>query len=143
MPLEIREFTPDDYDAVHALWTICEGVGLSSSDTRLGICRFLERNPGLSFVATSGGRIGGAVLGGHDGRRGLIHHLAVDPSLRRARIATRLVERCLDGLRRAGIDKCHVFVFSDNQAARGFWTALEACERIELSMFSLPTECDP
>jgi ribosomal protein S18 acetylase RimI-like enzyme len=139
MSLEIREFLPDDYDAVLALWQACEGVGLSESDSREGTCRFLERNPKLSRVAVAGSRIVGAVLAGHDGRRGLIHHLAVDPSVRRQGIARRLVESCLDGLRRAGIDKCHVFVFSDNGAAKAFFEVLGATGRLELCVFSLPT----
>ncbi|MEX0586364.1 MAG: hypothetical protein WD176_06955, partial [Pirellulales bacterium] len=66
-----------DYDEVVALWEATEGVGLNESDSRENIARFLARNPGLSMVARVGGQIGGAVLCGHDGRRGYLHHLAV------------------------------------------------------------------
>jgi N-acetylglutamate synthase len=140
MSIEIREFTPDDYDAVDALWTSSEGVGLSRADSREGIRRFLERNPALSLVAVDGSRIAGAVLAGHDGRSGLIHHLAVDGSLRRRGIATRLVRASLMRLREAGIDKCHVLVFGDSASGLAFWRALGATERVELCLFSLPTD---
>ena len=66
----IRSMTIDDYDAVAALWQACPGVGLSDSDTREGVGRFIERNPGTSLVALDGDAVVGAVLCGHDGRRG-------------------------------------------------------------------------
>jgi hypothetical protein len=79
----MRDFALADYDTVLALWRSCEGIGLSDSDTREAIATYLARNPGLSLVATDAdGVIVGAVLGGHDGRRGYLHHLAVAPAHR-------------------------------------------------------------
>jgi ribosomal protein S18 acetylase RimI-like enzyme len=71
----------------------------------------------LSLVAVHEDAIVGAVLGGHDGRRGLIHHLAVADSARRSGIGKRLLTECLRRLELAGIDKCHVLVFASNLAA--------------------------
>ena len=73
----VRIFRIKDYDAVFALWRRSEGVGLNESDTRAAIASFLRRNPRHSFIAEKQGRIIGAVLCGHDGRRGYLHHLAV------------------------------------------------------------------
>src|ERR1039457_6973520 len=70
----VRHFRIEDFDAVIALWRRTEGVGLNESDTRRAITAYLRRNPNLSFVAAQGGRIIGAVLCGHDGRRGYLHH---------------------------------------------------------------------
>ena len=68
MPLEIKQFGIDSYDSILALWKRCEGIGLSDADSRESIREYLERNPGMSFIATSGGAVIGGVLAGHDGR---------------------------------------------------------------------------
>ena len=52
-------------------------------DSKDDIARFLERNPGLSFVARDNGQLVGVVLCSHDGRRGYIDQLAVRKSHRR------------------------------------------------------------
>ncbi|NOZ51358.1 MAG: GNAT family N-acetyltransferase [Chloroflexi bacterium] len=109
------------YEPVVALWQASPGVGLSAADEKAAIARYLQRNPGLSFVAVQQGVVVGAVLCGHDGRRGLIHHLAVTPACRRRGIGTALVQRCVASLQAQSIDKCHLFVFRDNEDAIAFW----------------------
>jgi ribosomal protein S18 acetylase RimI-like enzyme len=121
MPYQILPMTLDDYYEVLALWQNSEGIGLSSADSREGIARFLERNPGLAFVARDPGGLAGAVMVGDDGRRGYLYHLAVSPRCRRQGIGRALVERCLEGLRRRGIEKCHIFVYHENREGRAFW----------------------
>ncbi len=108
-----------------ALWESTPGVGLDpESDSLAGLRRYLTRNAGMSFVACIGGRIVGAVLSGHDGRRGYLHHLAVDASCRRLGIGSALVRHCLAVLARAGISKCSIFVMRRNRAGRAFWTRM-------------------
>lgn len=120
----IRPLASADYEPVYALWQRCEGVGLSSADEAPAIAAYLARNPGLSFLAqTRGGEVIGTILGGHDGRRGYIHHLAVDPAQRRLGIATELVQHCLAALEAIGIQKCHLFIFHENAAGKAFWTS--------------------
>ena len=128
--------TIDDYDAVLALWKASEGIGLSAADERPAIARYLERNPGMSFVACQEGRIVGAVLCGHDGRRGYMHHLAVAPPCRRQGLGRQLVERCLVALAATGIDKCHLFVFGGNSAGVAFWKRIGWTERTDLAILS-------
>jgi len=110
-----------DYPAVRALWESCEGVGLSESDRPQAIDAYLRRNPDMSGVAVEEGRIVGAALCGHDGRRGYLYHLAVSPIYRHQGIARRLVAHCLDTLQGAGIAKCHLFIFASNDTGRDFW----------------------
>ena len=118
----MRDFALTDYDTVLALWRSCEGIGLSESDTREAIAAYRVRNPGLSLVATEAdGVIVGAVLGGHDGRRGYLHHLAVVPAHRGQGLGRRLVEESLARLRQLGIEKCNIFLYADNAAGRAFW----------------------
>jgi N-acetylglutamate synthase len=135
----IRPFTVQDYPAVRYLWGSSEGIGLSSADTEANVRKFLERNPGLSFVVENSGEIVGAILVGHDGRRGLIHHLAVAPGFRRRGLGRALVQRGLGALRDAGIDKAHLLVFTDNAEGRAFWERIGATERVELKLFSVGT----
>jgi putative acetyltransferase len=129
-----------DYDEVLALWQTSEGVGLSDADSEESIGLYLARNPDISFVARDGEHLVGAVLCGHDGRRGYIHHLAVSESHRRQGLGRALVERCLSALRRAGIGKCHIFVFAANQDTIAFWKGIGWTQRVELVMMSQYTQ---
>jgi ribosomal protein S18 acetylase RimI-like enzyme len=140
MSITLREMTARDYDGVCALWRATPGVGLSDSDSREGVARFLDENPGTSFVAADGDRLIGAVLCGHDGRRGYITHLAVTRDARLRGVGRGLVERCLAALQSRGIAKCHLFVFTDNTDAQLFWRAVGWTERAELGVFSRFTD---
>jgi len=128
----IREMAIEDYDEVRALWETSKGITVSEIDSRECINRFLERNPGLSFVAHDGNTLVGAVLCGHDGRRGYIDQLVVAHSHRRQGIGRSLVSRCLFNLMRMGIRRWNLFVFEDNQEAIAFWRQLGWAERVEL-----------
>jgi N-acetylglutamate synthase len=139
MAVIVEPMTEQDYDEVIALWQTAEGVGLSDADAPEAISRYLARNPGLSLVARQDSVLVGAALCGHDGRRGFIHHLAVRPSHQRQGIGRLLVDRCLTGLAATGIQKCHLFVFGENQNALNFWRAIGWTERVELVLMSRHT----
>ncbi len=132
----LREMNAGDYEAVMKLWTESDGIGLSTSDSFESIEKFIQRNQGLSFVATDEGDIIGAVLCGHDGRRGYLHHLAVARPHRRRGIGRRLVAQSLNALGKRGIEKCHLVVFESNPAARDFWHNIGWTRRMELVMMS-------
>ena len=128
--IEIRAMTIADYDDALALWQAIEGLGLSAADSREAITRYLARNPGLSFVAHADtGELVGAVLCGHDGRRGYLHHLAVRPDCRGHGLGRDLAGHCLAALRAEGIDKCHLFVKRSNTAGQAFWQQTGWTER--------------
>lgn len=125
MRVDIVSMSISDYDGVANLWESVEGVGLHDfEDSREGIALYLDRNPGMSFVARENGAIVAAVLCGHDGRRGSINHLAVSPEYRRQGIGKALADRCLYELRSAGIRKCNILVLQENASGRGFWSRL-------------------
>lgn len=111
----------DDYDAVFHLWSSVDGLCLGEDDGRERIALYLSRNPGLCFVAVDEEEIVGAVLSGHDGRRGILRHLAVAENRRNGGIAKRLVQLCMEGLARQGIQKCNVHVMDLNGAGLKFW----------------------
>lgn len=110
-----------DYDAVHQLWSAVEGLALGEEDSRDGIALYLRRNPTSCFVALDGAEIIGAVLCGHEGRRGILRHLAVKQSYRKRGIALALIRACLDALAAEGIKKCNIFVMDYNAAGLQFW----------------------
>lgn len=139
MSFQIRSFLLSDYDEAYQLWARCEGIGLSSADSLEAISAFLDRNPGLSRVAISQSRLVGAVLCGQDGRRGYIHHLAVDQAYRKQGIGRALAESCLQALHENGIQKCHIFVYQDNEPGKDFWKNGNWISRDELLVFSKDT----
>jgi putative acetyltransferase len=136
MSILIRVMSADDYAPVAELWRRTEGVGLNESDSERAITAYLHRNPGMSAVAQSqGGEVIGAVLCGHDGRRGYLHHLAVDAAHRNRGIAAQLLEWCFDRLREAGVPKCNIFLFTENQSGASFWTHNGWSSRSDLRVF--------
>lgn len=116
-----REFRIRDYDAAVQLWRGADGIEVAEGDLRQDVTSYLTRNPGLSRVAEKNSRIIGAVLCGHDGRRGFIYHLAVDPAYQRQAIGGRLVDECLAALRLAGIKRALILVAADNAMGMAFW----------------------
>ena len=120
----IRLVTIDDYDAIYELWnsTPQSRRALNPVDDSLeGVERYLRRNPGSCFAAVREGKVIGVILTGHDGRRGIIHHMCVHPDHRRMGIAGRLVSRAEEALKKEGIHKIFGLVFRDNDAANAFW----------------------
>jgi putative acetyltransferase len=138
--IKIASLTIAAYDDVLALWRQCEGIGLSEADSREDIRAYLQRNPGMSFLATADGAVVGAVLCGHDGRRGYLHHLAVDPRFRRHGIGRQLVDRCLGALQQAGIQKCNLFIFNRNRDGIAFWKDVGWTPRTDISVISKSVE---
>ena len=134
--ITVAEFTIDAYEQVYSLWENCDGIGLSSADSRPSIQMYLERNPGLSLIAYDGQRVVGTILCGHDGRRGYIHHLAVLSVYRRQGIGQLLVDKSLATLQSLGIQKCHLFIFHDNTGGIEFWQSIGWAYRQDIGVVS-------
>ena len=109
-------------------------MGLNTiDDSREGIIRYLKRNPNTCFVSEHDRTITGAILAGHDGRRGTIHHTAVNPAYRHQGIGTALVNAALHALANEGIIKVALVVFSRNDAGNAFWERLGFTARGDLT----------
>lgn len=142
MEITYHPMTIADYDAVLALWQGVDGVGLhlAEADSRDGIAAYLRRNPGMSLVVRDGARVVGAVLCGHDGRRGFLNHLAVRAEYRGRGIGRELVDRCFAALRAEGIVKCTIMVYADNADGQAFWERLGWDTRHDLHCMQCMTE---
>lgn len=131
--MKIRKIKKGDWKKILELWQNIPGMGLNNiDDSKDGIIRFLKRNPKTCFIAEENGTAAGTIIAGHDGRRGYIYHTAVLPEFRRRGIATELLARSVDALKKQGIAKVALVVFSDNEAGNAFWEKQGFTKRSDL-----------
>jgi len=133
----IRTMTIADYDGLIDLMKQTPGVSVRDADSHESTARYLQRNPGLSFVCEFDNRIVGCIMAGHDGRRGYLQHLVVLPAHRRRGIANALVESCLRELELLGILKSHIDVFKSNSLASAYWESQGWKLRTDIHRYSL------
>ena len=121
--MNIREFFfPDDYDGALKLWGSTEvGVQVGRSDTPEEIQRKLQRDPDLFLIAEANDVIIGTIIGGFDGRRGMIYHLAVQSNFREQGIGSLLLSEVEKRLKAKGCRKCYLLVTADNTDAAQFY----------------------
>ncbi len=132
----VRVMTMKDYDEVYALWCKIKGFAMRSiDDSQAGVERFLKRNPNTSVVAVEDGKIVGAILCGHDGRRGCLYHVCVDPDYRRRGIGKSMVVMCMQALKEEHISKVSLIAFSENDIGNAFWHTIGWTERLDLNYY--------
>lgn len=141
--MQLLELTSDRYPEVLALMQRTPGVSVREADSPEATARYLTRNPGLSFIAEADGRVVGCALCGHDGRRGYLQHVIVEPEYRRRGIAQALVARCLDGLAQLGIAKTHLDVFVTNAEAQAYWPKRGWQRRDDIQRYSFVRSASP
>ena len=132
----IRAMTLEDYENVHALWMKIKGFAIRSiDDSKEGVERFLNRNPGISVVAEEDGKIVGAILCGHDGRRGCMYHVCVDPEYRLKGIGKSMVVFAMEALRKEKINKVSLIAFTKNDVGNAFWKEIGWTGRKDLNYY--------
>ena len=132
----IRAMTLEDYENVHALWMRIKGFAIRSiDDSKEGVERFLNRNPGISVVAEEDGKIVGAILCGHDGRRGCMYHVCVDPEYRLKGIGKSMVVFAMEALRKEKINKVSLIAFTKNDVGNVFWKEIGWTGRKDLNYY--------
>jgi ribosomal protein S18 acetylase RimI-like enzyme len=126
LPITIRQFQyPQDYPQIHDLWSSMErGVRVGRSDTPQEIEKKLARDPDLFLVAECEGRIIASVIGGYDGRRGMVYHLAVDQAFRGRGVGSLLMNEVEARLRAKGCLKSYLLVAEDNHDVDAFYKSL-------------------
>ena len=132
----IRAMTLEDYENVHALWMKIKGFAIRSiDDSKEGVERFLNSNPGISVVAEEDGKIVGAILCGHDGRRGCMYHVCVDPEYRLKGIGKSMVVFAMEALRKEKINKVSLIAFTKNDVGNAFWKEIGWTGRKDLNYY--------
>lgn len=132
----IRPMVIEDYDKVFTLWNSIKGFAIRSiDDSKEGVEIFLKRNPGISCVAEKDGKIVGAILCGHDGRRGCLYHVCVSPDYRRHGIGKAMVVFCIEALHKEQINKVCLIAFTKNDIGNAFWRNCLWTEREDLNYY--------
>lgn len=134
--MRIRAMTIEDYEAVYALWMSIKGFAMRSiDDSKEGVARFLARNPQMSVVAEEDRRIVGAILCGHDGRRGCMYHVCVASDYRMRGIGKAMVVFAMEALRRENISKVSLIAFTENDVGNAFWNKIGWLRRMDLNYY--------
>lgn len=132
----IRVMTIEDYEGVRALWLSIKGFAIRSiDDSKEGVTRFLNRNPGTSVVAVEDGRVVGAILCGHDGRRGCLYHVCVAKEYRLRGIGKEMVVHCMEALKKEKINKVSLIAFTANDIGNAFWRQIGWTKREDLNYY--------
>ncbi|MGQ9370268.1 GNAT family acetyltransferase [Azospirillum sp. A39] len=122
-PLAVRPAADGDEAAVVALWHAA-GLVVPWNDPLADIALCRSKANAVLLVGTRGDRLIASAMTGHDGHRGWIYYLAVDPAHRGAGYGRRMVAEAEDWLRRSGMPKVQLMVRDTNGAVRGFYEAL-------------------
>jgi ribosomal protein S18 acetylase RimI-like enzyme len=133
--MNIEPFNMKDYNTIINLWKKAE-INVGSSDTKEEIEKMLKRNPNLFLVGKINEKIIAVVLGGYDGRRGYVHHLAVDPKYQRKGYGCKLMSELMLRFKLMRIHKIHLFIEKYNISVINFYKKLGWEIREDLVMMS-------
>ena len=134
--MQIKTMTIEDYSEVKALWMTIKGFAIRSiDDSYEGVERFLKRNPTTSVVAVEEGKVVGAILCGHDGRRGCLYHVCVHEDYRMHGIGKAMVVYCMEALKAEGINKVSLIAFTRNDIGNAFWRTIGWTKREDLNYY--------
>lgn len=132
----IRTMTIEDYEGVKTLWMSIKGFAIRSvDDSYEGVGLFLKRNPTTSVVAEVNGQIVGAILCGHDGRRGCMYHVCVHKDFRMQGIGKAMVVKAMEALKEERINKVSLIAFTSNDIGNAFWKQIGWTKREDLNYY--------
>ena len=120
---KIRLMVIEDYSKIIKLWKETDGIGINEyDDSKKNIKKFLERNPKTCFIAENRkNEIIGTIMGGNDGRRGLIYHLMITSEYRKKGIGKKLLENVEKRFKKDGIRRIYLLVIKKNKIGNKFW----------------------
>lgn len=132
----VRTMENEDYDKIFELWKKIKGFAMRSvDDSKEGVNLFLKRNPMTSVVAIQDDKVVGTILCGHDGRRGCMYHVCVDPSYRMQGIGKSMVVKAMEELEKEGISKISLIAFTQNDIGNAFWNRIGWTKREDLNYY--------
>ena len=133
--MKIEEFKIKYYDRVVELWKKA-GIGMGSSDTIDDVSRVLNKNPDLFLIGKEQEKVIAVVIGAFDGRRGYVHHLAVDPDYQHKGFGRTIMKALIEQFRKRNIHKVHLFIEKSNKRVVEFYNNLGWDVREDLIMMS-------
>jgi ribosomal protein S18 acetylase RimI-like enzyme len=135
--LVLREFQlPADYIQVIDLWKSAgPGIHVRRSDEKQELAKKVQRDPDLFLVAELDGQIVGTVLGGFDGRRGMVYHLAVQAPYRKKGLGALLMDELEKRMLEKGCLRSYLLVTRDNLEAIRFYED-HGWESMDLMIFA-------
>ena len=121
--LRIAPIEDDDVSAVVALWQAC-GLTRPWNDPAADIA-FARASPNAAvLLGRDGEHIVATVMVGHDGHRGWVYYVAVDPGRRALGVGRAMMNAAEDWLRRAGIQKLQLMVRPENTRVHAFYRSI-------------------
>ena len=117
--LAISPATDADIDAVVALWSAC-GLVRPWNDPRADMALARGGANATVLVGRDGADIVAAAMVGHDGHRGWVYYLAVDPQAQRRGHGAVIMQAAEQWLAAHGIAKIMLMIRPDNAAVRSF-----------------------
>lgn len=121
--MDISRLPSELEQAAVRLWHDC-GLTRPWNDPAADLARALEGPSSTVLAAVDDGRLVGTVMAGHDGHRGWVYYLAVDPGSRGAGLGRALMEAAESWLREQGAPKVQLMVRADNTAVVEFYERL-------------------
>ena len=122
--MEIRVYRPEDRIQIAELWNAVFPNATGHNESLRSIDRKIMVYDGLFFVAVDGNKVVGTVLAGYDGHRGWLYSLAVEPSYRRRRIGSQLVQHAQIALTKLGCQKINLQIRAENESVVAFYESL-------------------
>jgi len=133
--MKIELFTMRYYHEIIDLWKR-SGIEVSSSDTRDEIARILKRNPDLFLIGKENEKVIAVVMGAFDGRRGYVHHLAIDPDYQKKKYGKMMMDELIEKFQVKKAHKVHLFIEKYNKEVVDFYRKLGWEVRDDLIMMS-------
>lgn len=117
---EIRPCRESDREAVIALWEVC-GLTRPWNPPAADIALVRASGHGELLVAAAAGRVVGTVMVGHDGHRGWVYYMAVDPARQRRGLGARLLRAAEAWVAARGVRKLELMIRDSNLAVAAFY----------------------
>ena len=123
MILKINEIADSEVSEVIALWQRCE-LTRPWNEPKRDIEFAIESENATVLVGKLESKIVASVMTGHDGHRGAIYYLAVDPEFRSEGHGRAIHNASVAWLKAKGVWKINLMFRSENEKVRGFYERL-------------------
>jgi ribosomal protein S18 acetylase RimI-like enzyme len=126
--LAIAPIDEADVADVVALWQACH-LTRPWNDPAADIALARKGSNATVLIGRDHGLIVATVLAGHDGHRGWVYYLAVDPDRRHNGYGRVMMDAAESWLRERGIEKLQLMVRPDNKGVKDFYQSLGYSEQ--------------